>query len=113
MQLDIHRAEQKLLLLDEEIRNLNKREVGHYDFIHIDQFKKLEEYVTELKCHSVRNNLIFSGLPYENIENCEQIIKKYLCIEMGINQNLEIENVHRFSKLGPTGVYTEKILNLF
>ena len=100
MQHDIKNAEQEYLRCNEEIRNL----VNKTDSQLQDQFENLHHYVTEIKCHSMKNNLIFSGLPYENNEDCEQTVKTFLYNEMGIRQNIEIENVHRFGNPGLTGV---------
>ena len=86
MQLDIEIAEQKCIRFDKEIQNLNKTDSNLQEYgIRNDQFRKLQDYVTEIKCHSMKNNLTFSGLPYQNNEDCEQTVKTFLCNEMGIS----------------------------
>lgn len=84
--------------------NIYKDEMRTFRNIQEEAFNKLEKYVIDVKCQSMTNNLIFSGLPYHPSKTCEEIVRSFLCKEIGIEQRVEIENVHRFGKPGPSGV---------
>ena len=64
--------------------------------------QSLQDTVLDLKCRSMKNNLIFTGLHEVRDENTERLLRVFLQNEIGINYNIEFGNVHRFS-YKPTG----------
>ena len=46
----------------------------------------------------MKYNLIFSGLHEQPNENVEDKLRRFLYYEMGIEQQIEFGNVHRFGK---------------
>lgn len=63
---------------------------------------KLKEKMLEMTAHSMRDNLIFSGIPEKTNENVEDVLKTFFINELGINreivQKISFLRVHR---LGP------------
>ena len=51
--------------------------------------------VSELECRSMRDNLLFTGVPEQSRENAEQTIKEIIKTKMGIRHPVEFERVHR------------------
>ena len=101
MQITVETVEENCLRYKKEMQTGIS---SQHQAIQIDQIRKLQNYVTEMRCHSMKNNLIFSGLPYKTNEDCEETVRNFLCNEMGINHRVELENVHRFGNPGPAGV---------
>ena len=60
----------------------------------------LNETVIDLKCRSMKNNLIFTGLHEVQNENTELLLRQFLEAEIGIDYKIEFGNVHRFGR-GP------------
>jgi len=48
----------------------------------------------------MKNNLVFTGHAYRSNENCEQKLRYFIFEELGIEQFIEFDNVHRFGKIG-------------
>lgn len=63
---------------------------------------KLKEKMLEMTARSMRDNLIFSGIPEKKNENVEDVLKTFFINELGINkeivQKISFLRVHR---LGP------------
>lgn len=51
----------------------------------------------------MKNNLIFSGLGFQQNENCEEKLRRFMHNELGIEFHVELGNVHRFGKPGLNG----------
>ena len=60
--------------------------------------EELKNAITDLQCRSMKNNLIFSGLAENNNENTEEVLRGFICNELGIDFTIEFGNVHRFGK---------------
>jgi len=58
----------------------------------------LNETVLDLKCRSMKNNLIFTGLHEVQNENTELLLRQFLEAEIGIDYKIEFGNVHRFGR---------------
>ncbi|VDI00448.1 Hypothetical predicted protein [Mytilus galloprovincialis] len=65
--------------------------------------QKMEESLIDLKCRSMKNNLIFSGLQYQKDEHVEEKLRNFLQNELKINHRIEFGNAHRFGKQGFNG----------
>lgn len=61
--------------------------------------KELKDSLTDLKCRSMKNNLVFSGLAENPEENTEALLREFIVVELGIEQYIEFGNVHRFGKI--------------
>ena len=60
------------------------------------EFDDLRNDITDLRCRSMKNNLIFTGLGYNRNENCENKLRDFLYNELNIDKHIELGNVHRF-----------------
>ena len=60
------------------------------------EIRKLKEDILDLKCRSMKNNLIFTGLHRVRNENTESLLRCFLENELGIDYHIEFGNVHRF-----------------
>ncbi|CAC5368243.1 unnamed protein product [Mytilus coruscus] len=63
----------------------------------LEEVQNLKKSVLDLKCRSMKNNLIFSGLCEIREENTEELLRTFLHREIGIDYRIEFGNVHRFS----------------
>lgn len=62
-----------------------------------EEIRKLKEAVLDLKCRSMKNNLIFSGLHRVRDEDTESLLRCFLNQELGIEYHIEFGNIHRFN----------------
>ncbi|KAK3099648.1 hypothetical protein FSP39_007482 [Pinctada imbricata] len=69
-----------------------------------EQIRKLQDSLLDLRCRSMKYNLVFTGLPSPPNENCEENLHGFLQHELGMTFRPEIGNVHRFGKPGLGGV---------
>ena len=60
-----------------------------------NEIKRLRE-ILDLKCCSMKNNLIFTGLHRVPNENTEDLLRCFLYNELGVDYKIEFGNVHRF-----------------
>lgn len=58
----------------------------------------LHEKFIDMQCRSMKYNLIFTGLDEQNNENLDDKLRRFLYYEMGIEQQIEFGNMHRFGK---------------
>ena len=58
----------------------------------------MKESLLDLKCRSMKYNLVFTGLKVTPYENTEEKIRGFLGQELGIEHWIEFGNVHRFVK---------------
>lgn len=64
-----------------------------------DEVKELRDTVLDLKCRSMKNNLVFTGLGGEtNNEDTERRLRDFIYHELEIESNIEFDNVHRFGR---------------
>ena len=65
----------------------------------VEERDMLQNTVVDLQCRSMKTNLIFTGLSGEtNTENTESKLRDFLYYELGIEENIEFGNVHRYGK---------------
>ena len=64
----------------------------------------LQDQLTDLRCRSMKNNLIFSGIRYTPNEDTEYVLRNFLSDELDIHYRISFGNVHRFGKPGLNGV---------
>ena len=50
----------------------------------------LRNDITDLRCSSMKNNLIFTGLGYNHNENCENKLRDLLYHELNIDKHIEL-----------------------
>ncbi|CAG2232197.1 unnamed protein product [Mytilus edulis] len=89
----IENIEERLLAIESEGKSEQKETI-----------KQMQDTITDLKCRSMKNNLIFSGLDFQQNEICDAKIQNFLEAELGINYRVSFGNVHRFGKPGLNGV---------
>ena len=89
----------------QEITNaFSKLETDIKDVCSCDKkIAELQEQITDLRCRSMKYNLIFSGLRYTPNENTEYVLRCFLRNELNIHENISFCNVHRFGKPGLNG----------
>ncbi|KAK3092329.1 hypothetical protein FSP39_001358 [Pinctada imbricata] len=64
-----------------------------------DSVRDLEEKVTDLRCRSMKQNLIFTGLSNESrSEDTETKLRDFLYEQLEIDGHIEFGNVHRFGR---------------
>ena len=63
---------------------------------------KLESKVTDLEARSMRENLLFHGIPESHNENCELLIKQFMAAELKIEHEIVdamvLDRVHRIGR---------------
>ena len=68
------------------------------DEIFTSQLNRLDEDVIDLKCRSMDNNLIFTGIKYQSEEDAENVLKNFIETRLGIKKSINFVKVHRFGK---------------
>ena len=63
--------------------------------------EKMKEPLLDLKCRSMKYNLVFTGLKETPHYNTEQKLCGFLGQELGIEHWIEFGNVHRFGQRNP------------
>lgn len=61
-----------------------------------EKIEQLRDVITDLRCRSMKSNLIFTGLTYNRNENCEEKLRNFLYHALEIEHFVELGNVHRF-----------------
>ncbi|CAC5391291.1 unnamed protein product [Mytilus coruscus] len=72
--------------------------------VNSDTVRQLQDTVLDIKCRSMKNNLICSGLGFQADEHCEEKIQNFVQTELGKNYKISFWNVNRFGKKGMNGV---------
>lgn len=65
--------------------------------------KELKADMLDLKCRSMSDNLVFSGLAFQREESCKLKIQNFLLNELDIPYKVNLGSVHRFGKPGLNG----------
>lgn len=65
-----------------------------------EELQSLKDAVLDLKCRSMKNNLIFTGLHRVRNEDTEQLLRCFLYNELGVDYKIEFGNVHRIKSRG-------------
>lgn len=59
---------------------------------------ELADQILDLKCRSMKYNLIFNGIHEEFRENTENVLRDFLAEHLEIDYRIEFTNIHRFGK---------------
>ncbi|KAK3108219.1 hypothetical protein FSP39_003450 [Pinctada imbricata] len=62
--------------------------------------KRLSEMLTDVRCRSLRDNLVFSGILESNGENTEAVLKGFIQSELEIETDISFEDVRRLGTKG-------------
>lgn len=92
-----------LIHQDQRINTLEKRPIVQpvvQPVTESNEIKRLREDILDLKCRSMKNNLIFTGLHRVPNENTEDLLRCFLYNELGVDYKIEFGNVHRFKTRG-------------
>ena len=65
-----------------------------------EEIKTIKAELLDLKCRSMKNNLIFTGLHRVPNEDTEKLLRCFLHHELGVNYKIEFGNVHRIRTNG-------------
>ena len=80
--------------LESEVRHIKKE-----NFDLKEEISTLKESMVSEKARSMRNNLLFHGVPESKEENCEQTVRTFIKNKLNIeDSDYEIERAHR---IGP------------
>ena len=60
--------------------------------------EELKDHVLDMRCRSMKYNLIFTGIKEHRNENTEQVLRMFLSEELGLEEWFEFGNVHRFGR---------------
>jgi hypothetical protein len=88
-----------IIHFDSRIKKLEEKPVVQpviQPVVESEEIKSLKESVLDLKCRSMKNNLIFTGLNRVQNEDTEDLLRGFLHHELEINYRIEFGNVHRF-----------------
>jgi len=76
--------------------------------------KDTNDRITDVQWRSMRENLIFSGIPEGGKEeNCEQVVKEFLYNCMKIDKNIPFDRVHRLGKFDKQRAFPRPIVAKF
>ena len=90
----------KLKTADNEIKNLNKKCKEFEDVVKKLEEKNaaLEDKTNDLEFRSLRENLLFHGIPEGQNEDCENLVKQFIAEKLDIMQEITIDRAHRLGK---------------
>ena len=77
-----------------------------------------EEKLIDIQWRTMRENLIFSGIPESDVrrgeqEDCEELIKEFLRSEMRITMEIKFDRVHRLGRYKHNQQYPRPIIAKF
>lgn len=77
-----------------------------------------EEKIIDVQWRTMRENLIFSGIPESDVrrgeqEDCEALIKEFLRSEMNITVDIQFDRVHRLGKFKQNQIYPRPVIAKF
>lgn len=58
---------------------------------------ELKEDMLDLRCRSMRDNLLFCGIP-EEAEDCGKTMRKFMCDKMRVRKEINFKRVHRIGQ---------------
>ncbi|XP_061187170.1 uncharacterized protein LOC133195342 [Saccostrea echinata] len=92
-----HIAEKELKQLKDDSRKMDKELNSS---VHTLKKKnvELQESITDLRSRSMRDNLVFCGIPEKRNENCKTVLHNFLKHKMKIDDYISFERVHRMGK---------------
>lgn len=65
----------------------------------VQKNEELQSSIIDLKSRSMRDNLIFSGIPETPNEDCEAVLHHFLENKLKIDEYISFERVHRMGNL--------------
>ena len=89
---DVKHLSQKVVELQNQVRkiDINSRNSSN---------AALKSDINDLRCRSMRQNLLFFGLPENDGEVCEDLVKSFIRDRMHVTSDISFDRVHRFGKL--------------
>ena len=83
-----------------------------------NKLSQTDEKLIDIQWRSMRENLIFTGIPESELrqgeqENCEALIKEFLKSEMNIFVDIQFDRVHRLGRYKPNQHYPRPIIAKF
>lgn len=83
-----------------------------------EKLKSTDEKIIDIQWRSMRDNLIFSGIPEavnfeEEREDCEEVVQNFLEREMKLHGTFYFERVHRLGKYKSDALYPRPIVAKF
>ena len=90
----------KLKSADEEIKRLNSKSKDFEAKVKNleTQNQALENKTDDLEARSMREILLFHGLPETNNENCELLVKRFFVDQLNIDKEIILDRAHRLGK---------------
>jgi len=92
---DISNKQKQLDTLLKNMKHLTTTEDAH-----VAKESKLQAEVTDLKCRSMRDNLLFFRIPEEQNEICENTILDFIVTKLHIENAKENIKIHRAHRVG-------------
>lgn len=62
------------------------------------QNEDLQKSVVDLKSRSMRENLVFSGIPEHDEKDCEEVIQNFLKTRLKLDNNISFKRVHKMGE---------------
>ncbi|XP_062577668.1 uncharacterized protein LOC134239508 [Saccostrea cucullata] len=84
----------------EVILNENKTVISELQTVKNNLFDLNERHL-DLQMRTMRNNLIFDGIPEAQEEDTEAVLKEFIHIVMGIEEEIQFHRVHRLGRKIP------------
>ncbi|XP_062609377.1 uncharacterized protein LOC134271145 [Saccostrea cucullata] len=78
-----------------------------------DANEALQNSVTDLKMRSMRDNLIFSGIPERRFEDTEAVLQDFIQRKYRLNYEISFERVHRMGKWNEFSEHPRNIVAKF
>ncbi|XP_048759528.2 uncharacterized protein LOC125669122 [Ostrea edulis] len=74
---------------------------------------KLQNSVIDLKARSMRDNLVFSGIPEDKSEDTEEVLQEFLQRKCKLDYEIQFERVHRMGRWNEFNEHPRKIVAKF
>lgn len=78
--------------------NSNSDSIGRINAELEEVRDELKEDMLDLRCRSMRDNLLFCGIPEEEAEDCEETVRRFMCDKMRVRKDINFERVHRIGR---------------
>ena len=104
VQVDVQEAKKDVVEIKKQMKNTDVKVKKHSDDMAAFEEKlqevrgDLEEDILDLKCRSMRDNLLFIGIPEEEEEDCEELLTNFVHDKMRVRKDIEFERVHRIGR---------------
>ncbi|KAK3103102.1 hypothetical protein FSP39_016437 [Pinctada imbricata] len=84
----------------QEVKNESKASKEHIEFLE-SELAELKERHLDLQTRSMRENLIFDGIPEVPDEDAEETVKRFIGDELGLTDEYKFDRVHRLGRHTP------------